>query len=94
MVNAQVAGRTAHPLLLTTAFRFENSIIFLTSNLGILMQLRAAEDGLVGTGYAEMDVGKMLAVLKYAGYISINGNTGGQVDKNGNLVPGTYTPCK
>ena len=58
------------------------------------MQLRAAEDGLVGTGYAEMDVGKMLAVLKYAGYISINGNTGGQVDKNGNLVPGTYTPCK
>jgi RHS repeat-associated protein len=33
-----------------------------------------------------------LGIQKYAGYISINGNTGGQVS-NGKLVPGTYTPC-
>jgi RHS repeat-associated protein len=32
------------------------------------------------------------SIEKYPGYISINGNTGGQV-QNGRLVPGTYKPC-
>ena len=35
-----------------------------------------------------------LNIQKYSGYVSINGNTGGQVDpKTGKLIPGTYTPC-
>jgi hypothetical protein len=35
-----------------------------------------------------------LNIIKYFGYVSINGNIGGKVDKNGKLIPGTYTPCK
>lgn len=32
-------------------------------------------------------------IVMYPGYVSINGNIGGKVDKNGRLIKGTYTPC-
>jgi hypothetical protein len=35
-----------------------------------------------------------LNIQKYPGYISINGDIGGKIDANGNLIPGTYTSCQ
>jgi hypothetical protein len=34
-----------------------------------------------------------LNIQKYAGYISINGDIGGQIGADGKLIPGTYKPC-
>ena len=35
-----------------------------------------------------------LNIQKYSGYVSINGNIGGQVNpQTGKLIPGTYKPC-
>ena len=32
-------------------------------------------------------------IVKHKGYVSINGNIGGKIDKDGRLIKGTYTEC-
>jgi RHS repeat-associated protein len=47
----------------------------------------------VGLGVPTLNGNPVLDIYKYAGYISINGNIGGQIDSSGKLVPGSYKPC-
>jgi hypothetical protein len=48
----------------------------------------------VGLGVPALGGSPKLDIYKYAGYISINGNIGGQLDSGtGRLIPGTYKPC-
>jgi hypothetical protein len=48
----------------------------------------------IGLGVPGFNGEPSLYILKYEGYISINGNIGGQVNsRTGRLIPGTYTPC-
>ena len=101
-VTSQSPGRTHLPSGPPGTFPDQQSIINFSgvTHQSVVQTFSAKLDNGKTVGLAIAAFGGTVAnpvgqlnIEKYAGYVSINGNTGGQVDKNGKLVPGTYTPC-